>query len=282
MGGLGVGNGFVVGVGVGVGRRVVLGSLPLFESGGEISTGHSLLDEVGDLCNASIVVWLWVTGLGFVLPAGRASVLGGAFSRESIGFGGPAPVWIERAMLCLGLASLVLPHPALNRRERLPAKTYMGCKVGSAQQGTDRPTILDSVEWLPSTWPGTWLLRTNDERNRIKAFGGRGMCPPRLFSPSPRRGGITYYCSHSPSLSSIRSSFPTIILTTCDFEHLKQDFGLVVYYENCNRCGMWLIKSRMLSFRNQLTVQVTPKKSGRNDQGQFHTHHVKNSLCDRL
>ena len=123
MGGLGVGIGLVVRVGIGGGRKVVLSSLPLFESGGEISTGHSLLDEVRDLCDTGIVVWLWFTGLGFVLPAGRVSVLGVASSRKSIGFGGPAPVWIERTVLCQGLASLVLPHPTLDGRERLPAKT---------------------------------------------------------------------------------------------------------------------------------------------------------------
>lgn len=255
MGGLCVGIGLMVGVGVGVGvgRRVALGSLPLLESGGEISTRHSLPDEVSDLCDTSIVVWPWVTGLGFFLPAGRVSVLGGAFSRESIGFRGPAPVWIERTVLCLSLASLVLPHPAFNRRERLPAKTYRGCKVGSAQQGANRPTILESVEWLPSTRPGTWLLRTNDDRNRIKAFGGRGMCPPRLFSPSPRRGGITYHCSHSPSLSSIRSSFPTMILQPVtlntgssqphNFLSLRiLDWFYILAYEDCNRYGMGFIK----------------------------------------
>jgi len=155
--GLGVGVGIDIGLWtrVGVGRRLLLGSLPLFESGGEISTRLSLLDEISDLGDKGIVVWLWLTGLGLVLPAGRVSVLGGTFPGESIGLGGPAPVRIERTVLCLRLASLVLPYLALNRRERFPAQTCRGSKEGSGQRTADRPTILDSVEWLPSTRPGT-------------------------------------------------------------------------------------------------------------------------------
>lgn len=35
--------------------------------------------------------------------------------------------------------------------------------------------ILESVLWLDSTAVETWSLLTNDERNRMNAFGGRGM-----------------------------------------------------------------------------------------------------------
>lgn len=42
---------------------------------------------------------------------------------------------------------------------------------------------------MPSTLPGTRLLRMKEERKRMKAFGGRGMCA-RDFSSCPRLGGM--------------------------------------------------------------------------------------------
>lgn len=38
------------------------------------------------------------------------------------------------------------------------------------------PTILDSVPWLPSMLDDTCCDLMNDERKRMNAFGGRGMC----------------------------------------------------------------------------------------------------------
>src|ERR1700731_315467 len=43
--------------------------------------------------------------------------------------------------------------------------------------------ILERVEWLVSTAVETCWLRMKDERKRMNALGGRGMCPEGLRAP---------------------------------------------------------------------------------------------------
>jgi hypothetical protein len=210
---------------------------PFFERRLQLRTRLALLEQVGDLGHPGILVDLvgvvgagaglalalglalglafrgrrggvvWGRGFGAVLLFSR---FGSAFFTKGVRLRGPAPVWILFAVLGLGLAGLVLPVAALLSGEVLPAESWGQMSGGTLGRRREIPMIFERVEWLPSTLPGTCSLRMKEERKRMKALGGRGMCVFWACSSWPRRVGIDEHKAPAFPLSSIRASLPTL------------------------------------------------------------------------